>query len=57
LNTAIGNFRFELASIQLVDLTRNDKTPREQLRDNTARSMAATRKLTTVFQKYRGKTM
>eukprot|EP00977_Amphora_coffeiformis_P018457 scaffold6506_cov171-Amphora_coffeaeformis.AAC.5 len=57
LNTALADYRLELASIKLVDLTRKDKTPREQLRENKARSLSATMNLESVYRRCRGKVM
>lgn len=57
LNTALADYRFELASIKLVDLTRKDKSPREQLRENKSRSAAVTMKLESVLRQCRGKIM
>ena len=57
LNAALADYRLELASIRLVDLTRTDMSPREQLRENKARSAAVTMKLESVFRQCRGKIM
>ena len=57
LSTALADYRLELASIKLVDLSRKDKTPREQLRENKSRSLAATMNLESVFRRCRGKVM
>lgn len=45
LSAAISACRIEKASITLVDLTKTDKNPREQLRDIKARSAAASERL------------
>jgi dynactin 1 len=55
LSTAIADYRLELASIKLVDLTRKDKTPREQLRENKLRSHAVTMNLESVLHRCRGR--
>lgn len=57
LNTALHDYRFELASIKIVDLTRKDKSPREQLRENKARASAVTLRLESVLRHCRGKAM
>jgi hypothetical protein len=48
LSSAISSCRIEKASITLVDLTKSDKSPREQLRDIKARSAAASERLESI---------
>jgi hypothetical protein len=55
LSTAIADYRLELSSIKLVDLTSKDKTPREQLRENKQRSRAVTMNLESVLHRCRGR--
>jgi hypothetical protein len=54
LQSAVSNYRLVKSSVTLVDLSRKDKSPRDQLREMYAKDRAATARLEEVVYKCRG---
>jgi hypothetical protein len=51
LTLALADYRIEMASTSIVDLTKRDKTPKVQLRESLARTQSASRRLHAVVRR------
>jgi len=54
LNLALASYRNEVASLSLIDLSRRDKNPRQQLQESLASKAVASRRLQSIVRRCRG---